>query len=108
MKADKHMDQEAIVDMNEQLVDYAGKHGLKVPDLARSLADAASPDLSGLDDLLQDGGIGRKIYQDVAQGYLVDRYHLADAELATARDQLVKTAVTYLGQHTTQLDNWQR
>ncbi|WP_262314651.1 hypothetical protein [Lacticaseibacillus parakribbianus] len=108
MKADKHMDQEAIIDMNEQLVDYAGKHGLAVPDLAQALAQAATPALTGLDALLKDGGVGRKIYEDVAQGYLVDRYHLAGSELEAAHKKLIEAAVGYLGQHTAQLDNWQR
>lgn len=108
MKRDKKMDQAAMIDMNDFLVSDAKNRLKNKRDLAKTLAHAASSDITGLDELLNDNGAARKDYADVATGYLVDRYQLSGDELASARDDLIKAAVKYLRNHTQDFNQWQR
>ncbi|MFD1428741.1 hypothetical protein [Lacticaseibacillus mingshuiensis] len=108
MARDKKMDDAVIIDMNDGLIGNAANHDIKTDDLAKRLAKAATPSLSGLDELLNDGGAARRDYQAIATGYLVDRYQLEGEELTAARDELVVAAVKYLAAHPKQFDQWQR
>ncbi|MFD1391984.1 hypothetical protein ACFQ3L_00070 [Lacticaseibacillus jixianensis] len=106
MKDDKKADQAAAVDMIDGLIDYASKHGLKSRDLAKTLIAATKDGLEGVDPLFKDGGLERKSVEDLATGYLVDRYHLAGDELAAKHEALVKEALALLRQHPEAFDKW--
>ncbi|HJE86486.1 hypothetical protein KB236_07060 [Levilactobacillus brevis] len=101
-----------IVDMNDFLMDYAAaKLGAKA-DLAQQVATAGKNDLSGLDDLFKDNGVGRRTkYLDLASGFLRDE---ADAEGDTAStdfDAQIKAmgqeAIDYLGSHPQEFNRWE-
>lgn len=96
-----------IVDMNDFLMDYAAAKLGAQPDLAQQVAAAAQPDLTGLDTLLKDDGVGRRTkYLDVAAGFLRDE---ADTphDFTAASEALAHEAITYLAQHAKDFDRWE-
>ncbi|HIW71353.1 MAG TPA: hypothetical protein H9875_01875 [Candidatus Levilactobacillus faecigallinarum] len=100
-----------IVDMNDFLMDYAATKLGKKAGLAQQVAAAGQPDLTGLDDLFKDNGVGRRTkYLEVATGFLRDE---ADIDAALAKDpegeaaQLAQEAMTYLSSHTSDFDRWE-
>lgn len=106
MSDDKKADEAAAVDMVDGLIDYASKHGIKSDDLAKTLIDATQNGLEGLDPLFKDGGLERKSVEDLATGYLVDRYRLEGAELKARREEMVKAALETLRKHPETFDKW--
>ncbi|KRN25471.1 hypothetical protein FC75_GL000385 [Lacticaseibacillus camelliae DSM 22697 = JCM 13995] len=106
MNDDKKADQAAAVDMIDGLIDYASKHGVKSDDLAKTLIDATQNGLDGVDALFKDGGLERQSVEDLATGYLVDRYHLEGDELKARHDDMVKAALETLRKHPESFDKW--
>ena len=101
-----------IVDMNDFLMDYAADKLGAQPDLAQQVAAAAQPDLTGLDTLLKDDGVGRRTkYLDVAAGFLRDEADADEADtphdFTAASEALAHEAITYLAQHAKDFDRWE-
>lgn len=102
-----------IVDMNDFLMDYAANKLGKQPDLAEKVAAAAKTDLTGLDDLFKDNGIGRRTkYIDLATGFLRDEADADDEDTThdfTADSTALATeAMAYLSSHTNEFDRWEK
>lgn len=101
-----------IVDMNDFLMDYAANKLGKQPDLAEKVAAAAKTDLTALDTLFKDNGVGRRTkYLDLAAGFLRDEADADDEDTShdftAASEALAKEAITYLGNHTGDFDRWE-
>jgi len=101
-----------IVDMNDFLMDYAANKLGKQPDLAEKVAAAAKNDLSELDSLFKDNGVGRRTkYLDLAAGFLRDEADADDEDTShdftAASDALAKEAMAYLSSHTNEFDRWE-
>ena len=110
-KNEKKTRQAIIVDMNDFLMDYAATKLGRQPDLAQKVADAGQADLTGLDQLFKDDGVGRRTkYLELAAGFLRDE---AGNDTGLPQDpesgseQLAKEAIAYLGSHTTDFDRWE-
>ncbi|MFD1440676.1 hypothetical protein [Lacticaseibacillus hegangensis] len=106
MSDDKKADEAAAVDMVDGLIDYASKHGIKSRDLAKTLIEATKNGLEGVDALFKDGGLERRSVEDLATGYLIDRYHLEGDELKTRHDEMVKAALETLRKRPEAFDKW--
>ncbi|WP_203641041.1 hypothetical protein [Levilactobacillus andaensis] len=108
-RAERHA---IIVDMNDFLMDYAAEKLGKQPDLAQKVAAAAKADLTGLDQLFKDDGVGRRTkYLDLAAGFLRDE---ADADeddqkhdFTAASETLGNEAIAYLANHAQDFDRWE-
>lgn len=101
-----------IVDMNDFLMDYAAAKLGAQPDLAQQVAAAAQPDLTGLDTLLKDDGVGRRTkFLDIAAGFLRDEADADEADaphdFTAASEALAHEAITYLAQHAKDFDRWE-
>ncbi|WP_341778904.1 hypothetical protein [Levilactobacillus sp. HBUAS70063] len=111
-KSERKARQAMIVDMNDFLMDYAAtKLGAKA-DLAQQVATAGKNDLTGLDDLFKDNGIGRRTkYLDLASGFLRDEADAdgdaASTDFAAATQTLAKEAIAYLGSHPQEFNRWE-
>jgi len=101
-----------IVDMNDFLMDYAAaKLGAKA-DLAQEVAAAGKQDLTGLDDLFKDNGVGRRTkYLDLASGFLRDEADANDDDAPTDIDAATKAlgqeAIDYLSSHPQEFNRWE-
>ncbi|MGX6429129.1 hypothetical protein [Levilactobacillus yonginensis] len=101
-----------IVDMNDFLMDYAASKLGPKKDLAQQVSAAAKTDLTGLDDLFKDNGVGRRTkYVDLAAGFLRDEAD-ADGEdtehdFTAASEALAKEALAYLNSHAKDFDRWE-
>ncbi|MFD1548776.1 hypothetical protein [Levilactobacillus fuyuanensis] len=101
-----------IVDMNDFLMDYAASKLGEKSDLAQQVAAAGKSDLTGLDDLFKDNGVGRRTkYLDLASGFLRDE---ADADKADAPSDfdaatkaLGQEAIDYLSSHPQEFNRWE-
>ncbi|PTM24053.1 hypothetical protein DA798_02195 [Lactobacillus sp. PFC-70] len=110
-KNEKKARHDIIVDMNDFLMDYAATKLGRQPDLAKQVATAGQPDLTGLDQLFNDHGVGRRTkYLELATGFLRDESDI-DANLAKdltgESQQLAQEAIAYLGNHTQDFDRWE-
>lgn len=106
MKDDKQADHAAAVDVVDGLIDYASKHGVQSRDLAKTLIDATKDGLEGVDALFKDGGLERKNVEDLATGYLIDRYHLEGDELTAKHQTIIAEALDLLRKHPETFDRW--
>lgn len=112
-KKNERVAREAIItDMNDFLMDYAAERLGKDPKLAQSVFAAAKDDLTGLDSLFKDDGVGRRTkYLEVASGFLHDEVQTAEADPNTDYDAestaLAKEAMAYLGNHAGDFDRWE-
>lgn len=107
---EKQARQAIIVDMNDFLMDYAAVKLGRQPDLAHKVAAAGQPDLTGLDQLFGDNGVGRRTkYLDIALGFLHDENDTGDqtSDEVAAGEQLAQEAIAYLGNHTQEFDRWE-
>ncbi|UQS86273.1 hypothetical protein MOO44_04945 [Nicoliella spurrieriana] len=107
-KIEREERQKAIVDMNSFLLTYAvnilpSGNG----NIAGTVYDAMKNDLTGLDALFNDGGIGRTLkFTDIAAGCARNLYDL-DPEAAEAEGQRITTeAVNYLGNNINSFNHW--
>lgn len=106
-KIEKHARQNIIIDMNDFLITYAKTILGPVPDLAQQVYAAGKNDITGLDQLFNDAGYGRKQkYAAIAQGFVCDFYHMDPADTKDDVTKLVKEAMRYLGKHPEQLNHW--
>ncbi|QMU08174.1 hypothetical protein [Levilactobacillus suantsaii] len=111
-KDEKRARHAIIVDMNDFLMDYAaGKLGQQA-NLAQQVAAAGQPDLTGLDDLFKDEGVGRRTkYEEVATGFLRDKDNVNAVEesndVKAASTELTKEAIAYLGSHPNEFNKWE-
>ncbi|USS88361.1 hypothetical protein M3M39_02475 [Fructilactobacillus hinvesii] len=106
-KLERQEREKIVTDMNEFLVTYAKSVLPADSNLAKQLYDAAHQDVTGLDSLFNDGGYGRKErYENIAQGFICDYYHIEPENGAEEKKELVKEAVRYLGRHEDQLNRW--
>lgn len=111
-KSEKKERQAIIIDMNDFLMDYAAIKLGKQHDLAQRVSAAAKDDLTKLDELFKDNGIGRRTkYLDLAAGFLRDK---ADAEgesdnqnFDQESQQLGQEAMAYLASHAQDFDRWE-
>ncbi|GEO67445.1 hypothetical protein [Levilactobacillus spicheri] len=110
-KKEKQARHDIIVDMNDFLMDYAATKLGRQPDLAQKIVAAGQPDLTGLDDLFKDNGVGRRTkYLELAEGFLRDEADI-DADLAKdvsgESQELAKEAMSYLSSHPQDFDRWE-
>ncbi|PWG00584.1 hypothetical protein DCM90_03920 [Levilactobacillus bambusae] len=103
--------------MNDFLMDYAGRKFGRTPGLAQRVYDAGKNDLTGLDTLFEDDGVGRRTkYLEIAAGNVrnmnderngVDSQPLTDDNIRDRSQALAEEAMAYLGGHTTDFDRWE-
>ncbi|WP_395320416.1 hypothetical protein [Fructilactobacillus frigidiflavus] len=106
-KIEKQARQNIIIDMNDFLITYAKSILGPVPDLAQQIYAEGKNDVTGLDQLFNDAGYGRKQkYQAIAQGFVCDFYHTAPEDTQAEVDKLVHEAMRYLGKHPEKLNQW--
>ena len=106
-KIEKEAREKIVIDMNDFLITYAKTILGPVPDLAQKIYAAGKNDITGLDQLFNDSGYGRKQkYQAIAQGFVSDFYHTAPDNTKNDVDKLVHEAMQYLGKHSDQLNHW--
>lgn len=110
-QTEKQARHDIIVDMNDFLMDYAATKLGRQAGLAQKVAAAGQADLTGLDQLFNDDGVGRRTkYLEVATGFLRDE---ADVDAALKADisgeaaQLAQEAIVYLGSHAQEFDRWE-
>ncbi|WP_125580539.1 hypothetical protein [Levilactobacillus cerevisiae] len=102
-----------IVDMNDFLMDYAANKLGKQPDLAEKVSAAAKTDVTALDELFKDNGVGRRTkYLDLASGFLRDEADADDEDtthdFSAASEALATEAIAYLASHTSDFDRWEK
>ncbi len=107
-KSEKALKDSVIVDMNDFLMEYGAKKLGNRDDLAEIIYNAAKDDVKGLDSLFKDGGEAREhIYKAVGEGFLSDYESGTSAdELDKESESLVQEAISYLGKHEKDLDDW--
>ncbi|USS85730.1 hypothetical protein M3M35_03605 [Fructilactobacillus myrtifloralis] len=106
-KLERQEREKIVTDMNEFLITYAKSILPANADLAAELYQAAQSDVTGLDQLFKDDGYGRKErYQNIAQGFICDYYHIEPEDSAAEQQALIDEAVRYLGHHQDQLNRW--
>ncbi|CAJ1229134.1 hypothetical protein LZY01_06470 [Levilactobacillus zymae] len=111
-KNEKKARHDIIVDMNDFLMDYAAVKLGRQPNLAQQVAKAGQPDLTGLDELFKDNGIGRRTkYEEIATGFLWDEEDVNAVKETDAMKQesaaLTQEAIVYLGNHAQDFDRWE-
>lgn len=106
-KIEKQARQDIIIDMNDFLITYAKTILGPVPDLAQQVYAAGKDNLSGLDQLFNDAGYGRKQkYEAIAQGFVCNFYHVEPADTKDDVNKLTTEAMRYLGKHPEKLNHW--
>lgn len=111
-KNEKKARRDIIVDMNDFLMDYAAVKLGRKPDLAQQVAQAGQPDLTGLDELFKDNGVGRRTkYEEIATGFLWDEKDVNAVKETDAIKQesqaLTKEAMAYLASHAQDFNRWE-
>ncbi|NLR10245.1 MULTISPECIES: hypothetical protein [unclassified Levilactobacillus] len=111
-KNERKARQAIIVDMNDFLMDYAATKLGATADLAQQVATAGKTDLTGLDELFKDNGVGRRTkYLDLASGFLRDEADADNDTASTDFDAATKTlaqeAIAYLGNHPQDFNRWE-
>lgn len=89
-----------IIDMNDFLIKYAESILGPKPDLAQQLYQAGKDEISGIDQLLQDDGFGRKDkYEDIATGFVYNFYQVDSATNKQVAKELVQEAIRDMGKN---------
>ncbi|QEA31172.1 hypothetical protein [Secundilactobacillus malefermentans] len=107
-KSEKKSRKMIFTDMNDFLMDYADKKLGHRPDLAKTVYEAGKTDLTGLDDLFKDNGVGRKEqYTAVGMGFLRDTTDDDPDQAEHTAEKLAKDAMAYLGTHLADFEYWE-
>ena len=101
---------DAIVDMDDFLVTYGAEIlGINHPQLSKSIANAASNGLRGLDTLFHDNGFGRtQKFFDIGEGFINDAYGITGDQAHQMAIQLSQEAIRFLGTNAQRFDHWKR
>lgn len=107
-KSERELKESVVVDMNDFLMEYGAKKLGNRDDLAEVIYNAAKDDVKGLDTLFKDNGEAReRIYKAIGQGFLSDYESDKSADqIEQDSESLVHQALSYLGKHEKQLDDW--
>lgn len=107
-KSERALKESVIIDMNDFLLEYGAKKLGNRDDLAEVIYNAAKKDAKGLDALFKDNGECReRVYKAVGEGFLADHEAgVPKEQLDKEADSLVLEAISYLGKHEKQMDDW--
>ncbi|ANZ57831.1 hypothetical protein BGL34_03380 [Fructilactobacillus lindneri] len=106
-KLERQEREKIAIDMNDFLIKYAESILGPKPDLAQQLYEAGKNDLTGLDKLLEDDGYGRKNqYENLAQGFICDFYHIEPEDGQQEKAELAREAINYLGKNANKFNQW--
>jgi hypothetical protein len=108
-RSERNVKQGVIIDMNDFLIAYGAQKLGKRSDLAEVIYNAAKQDLKGLDDLFKDNGNARQqVFEAVGEGFIADYFGDDDPDQRQKRaDELTQEAISYLGAHLRDFDDWE-
>lgn len=107
-KIERKQRQNIIIDMNDFIIKYAATMlGENKTNLAQQIYEAGKDNVKGLDKLFNDAGYGRKKqYENIAEGYVCNFYHVMPDQTKPEVDRLTKEAMNYLGSHADEFNRW--